>query len=36
MDKNIKGQIKGKEKVLVKHFSVLLMDLKLSYNKQIP
>ena len=34
-DKNTKGQIKGKEKVPAKYFLVLLMDLKLSHDKQI-
>ena len=32
-DKNIKGQIKGKEKVPAKYFSALLIDLKLSHDK---
>ena len=34
-DENIKGQIKGKEKVPAKHFLALLIDFKLSHNKQI-
>ncbi len=36
IDKNTKGQIEGKKKVLVKHFLASLIDLKLSHNKQIP